>query len=142
MASTVRSDRSRASRRRSALRASATSPRCARFQTLIPVSGSVTSRATSEMSRASAGAPSALRRPRPLPSVVMFATALRASSSPWVSAHSVEPSSIGSSPSHSASTMVRRGRQPCLSSAPYARASSSTAMAPEIGSSAPLTQAS
>ena len=38
--------------------------------------------------------------------------------------------------------MVRFGFHPCFSSAAIARASSSTAIVPEIGSSAPFTQAS
>ena len=38
--------------------------------------------------------------------------------------------------------MVRRGFQPCFKSWPYARASSSSGTNPEIGSSAPFTQAS
>ena len=64
------------------------------------------------------------------------------SSSSFASAHSVEPSSPYSSPSHEHSMSVRRGRQPDCACAPITRAISSNAIVPLLGSIAPWFQAS
>ena len=94
-----RSARSRASRISSGLPFKILRARC-RSETGISFSGSTTSRATSLMNLSRVCEPPALRKPRSLPSELMYATAFLIRSSPCASAHSVEPSSPGSSPSH------------------------------------------
>jgi hypothetical protein len=76
------------------------SRRRARSATENGVSGSLTDSATPSKKRCSVCDAEALQNPRLLLSELTYATALRSSSSACVSAHSVEPSSPGSSPSH------------------------------------------
>jgi hypothetical protein len=107
-----------------------------------PLRGSITSRATSFISCCSPCDPPAFSQPLPVPSVLMYTAALSRSSAACFSAHSVEPSSPHSSPSHNARMTVRFGRQPAFSNSARPRPVSISDTAPLTGSSAPFTHAS
>src|SRR6185312_404384 len=110
--------------------------------TLTFVSGSVTPAATWLTMCCSEWLPPVERKPRALVSELRYNTAFSCSSLACVSAHSVDPRSIGSSPSQLAYTMVRLGTQPCRCRAPNALASPMSATVPASGSQAPYTQPS
>lgn len=77
--------------------------------TLTLACGSFTSLTISVNAGSSACDPPAPKKPRPLPSELMYNTAFCCSSAAWYSTHSVEPSSPGSSPSQAQYIMVRLG---------------------------------
>src|SRR5437016_12903467 len=80
--------------------------------------------------------------PETATSTFRYATAFSFNSDAFSSAHSVEPINPCSSASQLQRMMERRGFQPDFDSWPKPRASSSIAVVPLLGSTAPNTQAS
>src|SRR5204862_549500 len=108
-----------------------------------PVFGSLISRVAPRISFHSDGTEDTPKLgPETATSTFRYATAFDCNSSAFSSAHSVDPIKPCSSPSQLQRMMVRRGFHPSFNNFPKPRATSSIAVEPLFGSTAPKVQAS